>query len=176
MIRLALTFALVLSMGIPTFAAEPSDGTVIKTWENSDGETVTGIITKDLSVVAANMNLESEDEAKGFITSTPDDTIVFTNDDESDISVYSEVSDYFFMQILNSDDQVLSTYRVTLTGEVSSTSRRIKYVMFNRVSGDPCVPISEIDGYTAYVKITHPTEGYLDAYFILDWDGTFLVF
>lgn len=30
MIRLALTFALVLSMGIPTFATEPSDGTVIK--------------------------------------------------------------------------------------------------------------------------------------------------
>ena len=84
-----------------------------------------------------------------------------------------EVSDYFYLQIYNSDNQVVSKYRVTLTGMVSSASREITSVSFDLVSGDVCETDYAIDGNGASVTITHPTEGYLLRIFALGASGVF---
>lgn len=106
--------------------------------------------------------------AVGFITNAPDDTsnTTYAKDEE-------EVSDYFYVQIYNSEDQVVSKYKVTLKGMVSSTSREITSVSFDLVSGDVCETDYEIDGNGAYVTITHPTEGYLLRIFALGANGVF---
>lgn len=170
-----LAFVMVLSMSISAFAAEVSDGTVlVKTWENDAGETVTGIITRGSSVLDACTSPEGANEARGFITDAPEDAIVTYSEDD-DITPYSEVSDYFYMQIYNSRDVVVSKYKVTLTGSVGLFSKKITSVSFSRVSGDTCTTEYDIDGNTAYVKITHPVEGYFDAYFTLNSSGEFVV-
>ena len=84
-----------------------------------------------------------------------------------------QVSDYFYMQIYNGEDQAVSRYKVTLTGTVSGRSREITAVSFICESGDICQTEYELDGDTAYVIITHPTEGYLLRGFILDANGNF---
>lgn len=104
----------------------------------------------------------------GFITYTPDTTAVtpYANDKQ-------QVSDYFYVQIYNSEEQVVSKYKVTLTGMVSSTSRGITSVSFSSVSGDPCETNYDINGDTAYVTITHPTEGCWARIFTLSASGVF---
>lgn len=79
------------------------------------------------------------------------------------------------MQIRNSSNRVVSKYKVTLTGKVSLFTKKITSVSITRESGDVCTTDYSIDGSSAYVTITHPREGYLDATFTLNSDGSFTV-
>lgn len=100
----------------------------------------------------------------GFIAYAPD-----KNDER-------EVSDFFYIQLYNSENQVVSKYKVTLTGAVSSTSSEITSVSFSHVLGDPCETDYNIVGNAAVVTVTHPTEGYLDRNFMLSTGGIFSVY
>lgn len=84
-----------------------------------------------------------------------------------------EVSDFFYMQIYDSQDQVVSKYKVTLTGMISGKTREITSVTFSRASGDVCDTNFTIDGYIAVATVTHPVEGYWEGAFMLGADGTF---
>lgn len=84
------------------------------------------------------------------------------------------VSDYFYIQIYDTNDQVVSKYKVTLSGAVSAGTREITGVSFNLESGDACETIQKIDGDMAGIVITHPTEGYLMRVFVLDENGVFV--
>lgn len=107
---------------------------------------------------------------------------VFTADlqNKSVVTTYANdaqsISDYFYMQIYNIENQIISKYKVTLTGTVSKTRREITSVSFSCVSGDTCTTEYDIDGNTAYVKITHPIEGELERIFSLSTSGVFSVF
>lgn len=173
-LSLVLLLILIFSISVPAFATEVSDGTVVvRTWTNGNGENVTGIITKGSSTLAARTDSSADKAARGFITGASESPKTTTH-------AYDEyqVSDYFFMQIYNSNNQVISKYKVTLTGMVSrvSSDRRITSVSFSRVNGDSCSTSSNINGYTAVVKITHPIEGSLSAYFTLGSGGSFSVY
>lgn len=87
-----------------------------------------------------------------------------------------QVSDFFYIQLYNSERQVVSKYKVTLTGTVSSTSREITSVSFSHVSGDTCETDHKIAGNAAVVTVTHPTEGYLERNFTLSTGGIFSVY
>lgn len=104
----------------------------------------------------------------GFITYAPDNTskTTYANDEK-------QASDYFYLQIYNSEDQIATKYKITLTGMVSSTSREITSVSFDLVSGDTCETDYDIDGNTVSVTITHPTEGCLVRIFTLSTSGVF---
>ena len=175
-LSLLLAVVMILSLSIPAFAAEVSDGTtVVKTWENDKGETVTGIITKDTDVLAVCTTPEDEDGATGFIMEAPDEASVAAYSDGSEIEPLSEVSDYFYFQIYNSRNQVVAKYKITLTGKITAFSRKITTVTFKWVSGDVCQTEYSIDGNSVYAVVIHPEEGYLDGTFTLNWDGTFTV-
>lgn len=81
--------------------------------------------------------------------------------------------DYFYIQLYNSDDQVVSKYKVTLTGMFSGLSSRITDVAVNYESGDKCETSYSVDGNKVLVTVTHPTEGYLEKTLILNANGTF---
>lgn len=167
LLSFALALVLVLSMCISASAAEISGRTVlVKTWKNPAGETVTGIITKGSDTPDAYANYENTCKANGFITRSTDDATV---------TPYGDVSDYFYMQIRNSNNQIVSKYKVSLTGKVSLFSKKITSVSITRESGDVCTTDYSIDGNSAYVIITHPREGYLDGTFTLNSDGSFTV-
>ena len=85
-----------------------------------------------------------------------------------------QVSDYFYIQIYDTNDQVVSKYKVTLSGAVSAGTREITGVSFNLESGDACETIQQIDGDMVGIVITHPTEGYLMRVFVLDENGVFV--
>jgi len=85
-----------------------------------------------------------------------------------------QVSDCFYIQIYNANDQVVSRYRVTLTGIVSDRSREITGAAFDHESGDVCQTVHRIDGDMVGIVITHPTEGYLMRVFVLDENGAFV--
>ena len=85
-----------------------------------------------------------------------------------------QVSDYFYIQIYDTNDQVVSKYKVTLSGAVSAGTREITGVFFNLESGDACETIQKIDGDMVGIVITHPTEGYLMRVFVLDENGVFV--
>ena len=149
------------------------DGTaLVRTWENSKGEMITCIVTRGADVLAARTNPE-EDAAAGFITEAPTDPLV---------SSYAldeyQVSDDFYMQILNNKDQILSCYKLTITGVVSrvNSNRYINSMKFSHVSGDTCSTEYAINGYTASATIIHPVEGYLTFYFRLGSGGSFTVY
>lgn len=175
-LSLVLALIMMLSVSVPAFAAEVSYGDVavkvVKTWENEAGETVTGIISKApvLSVCTT-----SENEARGIITVEQDTAAVAAYDDNADVAPLNEVSDYFFFQIKNNNDVVVSTYQVKLTGKITAFSRKITAVKITYVSGNTCTTSYEINGNSAYVVVTHPTLGYLDGTFTLNWDGSFTV-
>lgn len=148
------------------------DGTaLVRTWENSKCETITCIITRGADVLATRTNPE-EDTAAGFITEAPIDPL---------ISPYAldeyQVSDDFYMRILNNENQILSKYKVTITGIVSrvNSNRYINSVTFSRVSGDPCSTEYAINGYFASATIIHPVEGYLTFFFRLGSGGSIVV-
>lgn len=82
-------------------------------------------------------------------------------------------TDYFFLQIYNSEDQIVTKYKVTLAGIVSNTNSEITTVSFELVSGDVCETAYEIKGNAVSVMITHPTEGYLMRIFTLSTSGVF---
>lgn len=84
-----------------------------------------------------------------------------------------DVSDYFFVQIYDTDDQILSKYKVTLTGTVSGSDRSILTAVPTYESGNECQTEARITGYNAVITITHPTQGYWEYRFILNADGTF---
>lgn len=84
-----------------------------------------------------------------------------------------EVSDHFYMQIYDSQDNVVSKYKVMLTGMISDKTREITSVTFSHESGDICDTAFTIDGYIAVATLTHPVEGYHDAAFLLGADGVF---
>ena len=173
-LSLVLALVMMLSVSIPAFAAEASDGNiVVKTWENAAGETVTGIISKDpvLSVCATP---ENENEARGIITGKQDTDAVAAYGDAGGEPL-SEVSDYFYFRIYNDNNVAASVYKVTVTGKVTALSRKITGVTFSRVSGTTCTTSYDIDGNSVYVVVTHPTLGYLDGTITLAWDGTFSV-
>lgn len=104
----------------------------------------------------------------GLITYFPDDTSATPSENDN-----QQVSDYFYIQIYDSNDQIVSKYKVTLTGMVSDTSREITSVSFSYVSGDTCETDYDIDGDTATTIINHPTEGYLAWTFTLSENGVF---
>lgn len=104
----------------------------------------------------------------GLITYAPDDTAETPNENDE-----QQASGYFYIQIYNSKDQIVSKYKVTLTGAVLSTSRKITSVSFSHVFGDPCETDYDIDGDAAYVTITHPAEGCLARIFTLSESGVF---
>ena len=173
-VAFVLAFVLVLSMSITASASEiPNETAIVKTWTNDAGEKVTGIITQGSEVLAAQVNPEGVNKAKGFITG---------HENEGAIISYAydeyQVSDYFYMQIYNSNDQVVAKYKITVTGMVSrvSSERYITSIAFSRVSGDTCSTNYSIDGYNATVIITHPQEGYLDAYITLGTGGSFTIY
>lgn len=173
-VSLLLTVALILSMSIVASASEVNGGTVVvKTWKNDAGENVTGIITKGSEVLAARVNSEDEDQALGFITGSETEGAIIPY-------AYDEyqVSDYIYMQIYNDNGQIVSKYKVTMTGMVSrvSSERYITSITFSRVSGDTCSTNYNINGYSAVATITHPTEGYLNAYITLGTGGAFTVY
>lgn len=172
-----LAFALALTMCIPASAAETSDGTVlVKTWENAAGETVTGVITKGTEVLKICNAPESANQARGIITRELEEAEAVTYSDDSGIATYATVSDVFYIQFYNSSGSVISKYKITLTGSATSSSQKITSVSISRVSGTVCTTDYDISGNTAYVIITHPTEGYIDANFVLTTDGEFLVY
>ncbi len=149
------------------------DGSVlVRTWENSKGETITCIVTRGADVLVARTNPE-EDAAAGFITEAPTDPLV---------SSYAldeyQVSDDFYMQIRNNKDQIISKYKLTITGVVSrvNSNRYINSMKFTRVSGDTCSTEYDINGYTASVTITHPVEGRLACNVRLGSGGSFTVY
>lgn len=84
-----------------------------------------------------------------------------------------QISDYFYIQLYNSDDQVVSKYKVILTGMFSGLSSRITDVAVNYESGDKCETSYSVDGNSVLVTVTHPTEGYLEKTLILNANGTF---
>lgn len=84
-----------------------------------------------------------------------------------------QVSDYFYIQIYDTNDQVVSRYKITLTGTVSARNREITGVSFVCEFGDLCETIQQIDGDMVGIIITHPTEGYLIRVFALDENGVF---
>ncbi len=84
-----------------------------------------------------------------------------------------EVSDYFFVQLYSADDQILSKYKISLTGTISGSERFILSVTPSHESGDECRTECTITGYNAVVTVTHPTQGYWEYRFILNTDGTF---
>ena len=71
------------------------------------------------------------------------------------------------------NDQVVSRYKITLTGTVSAGNREITAVSFDCEFGDVCETIQQIDGDMVGIIITHPTEGYLMRVFVLDENGVF---
>lgn len=85
-----------------------------------------------------------------------------------------QVSDFFYIQIYDADDQVVTRYKVTLTGMLYNKSREVTDVSFDREFGDECETIYSIDGDMVGVVITHPTEGYLMRVFLLDENGGFV--
>lgn len=176
-LSILLAVVMILAVSVPTFAAEVSDDgtTVVKTWENAVGEKVTGIITKGAEVLDVCTDSNTENCATGFITCVPGETSVIACNDESEVETLSEVSDYFYFQIYNNSNKVVSKYKVTLAGKITAFSRKITSVTITRVSGNVCETEYTIDGNTAYVVINHPTYGYLDGTFTLNWDGTFTV-
>lgn len=84
-----------------------------------------------------------------------------------------QISDYFFIKLYNSEDQVAATYKVTLTGSFSGVSSRIDYVEISYESGDECETSYSVDGNKVVVTVTHPTEGYLEKTLVLNENGTF---
>ena len=84
-----------------------------------------------------------------------------------------QISDYFFIQLYNSEDQVAATYKVTLTGMYSGLNSRITDVEVDYESGDKCETSYSVDGNRVVVTITHSTEGYLEKTLILNVNGTF---
>lgn len=181
---LSLTLALIMTMAlaVPAFASDTvslgvSDGsTVVKTCENTAGETVTGVITnKDSDVVAVCTSSEDGNDTRGFIMDAPSEVAVAAHSDDSGIAPLSEVSDYFYIVLYNSKDEMLSKYKVALEGKITAISRKITSVTITRVSGDVCDTDYTIDGKSAYVIVTHPGGGYMDGTFTLNWDGTFTV-
>lgn len=84
-----------------------------------------------------------------------------------------QVSDYFFIQMYNGEEQIVSKYQVTLKGIVSSKDRRITSVSFSHTSGDVCDMTYVISGNTVVVTMTHPEEGALERNFILSSNGAF---
>lgn len=84
-----------------------------------------------------------------------------------------QISDYFFIQLYDSEDQVVATYKVTLTGSFSGVSSRIDYVEISYESGDECETSYSVDGNKVVVTVTHPTEGVLEKTLVLNANGTF---
>ena len=83
------------------------------------------------------------------------------------------VTDYFYLQIYDSEDQIVSKYKITLIGTISDRSSQIISVRCSNVFGDPCQVEYTIDNTTAYITITHPVEGSLMRTFTLEANGTF---
>lgn len=172
-IGLVLAVAMILSMSIPAYAAEAADENVlVQTWESSSGETYTCIITKgDTEVMGVVTDPKNEGQARGFITKESDAATTASTGDT--VEPLSEVSEYFYMRIYNSSDQIVSIYKVTVDGKVTSLSRKVTSVSASRYSGDTCTVEKSIDGNVAYVTLTHSTAGYYSVKFTLNWDGTF---
>ena len=145
---------------------------LVRTWENTEGEKITCFVTRGANVLAARTNPE-ENAAAGFITEAPTDPLV---------SSYAldeyQVSDYFYMQIRDNNDQIVSIYKLTITGVVSrvNSSRYINSMEFTHHAGDECTTYYEIDGYTAFATIIHPVEGHLSFYLELGTGGSFRVY
>lgn len=167
-LALSLVF-LPLRADASTFSEDRSE--LITTWKNSNGKTITGIITQGCEVLSACTN-PKEGQAHGFITSKPN---------ESTVSPYiadeRQVSDYFYLQIYGDNNKLISKYKVTVTGMVSrvGSNRYITSVEFSRRYGDACLTTHEITGYTALAIIEHPVEGYLGAHITLGSGGTFTI-
>lgn len=171
---LVMTLIFVFSMSIVVSASEaPEETAVVRTWKNAAGEQVTGIITRGSEVLAARVNPREANQARGFITG---------KEVEKTVTPYSydeyQVSDFFYMQIYNSGNQVISKYKVTVTGMVSrvDSERYITSVSFSRISGDTCTTNYSMNGYNATVTLTHPTEGFLNAYITLGTGGSFTIY
>lgn len=85
-----------------------------------------------------------------------------------------KVEDYFYVQIRNDEDAVVSTYKITLTGMFASASnRKITDVVVNYESGDMCQVEYDIEGYNVNIIVTHPTEGTFEKFFVLGANGRF---
>ena len=84
-----------------------------------------------------------------------------------------QVTDCFYLQIYDSEDRIVSKYKITLTGTISDRTAEITSVTCINVSGDLCLSDYIIDGATVCVTITHPTEGKLMRIFALDANGKF---
>lgn len=99
--------------------------------------------------------------------------IAYGPGDNAEADDKRQVSDFFYIQIYDANDRVVSRYKVTLSGTVCAGTREITGVTFNLESGDVCETIQQIDGDMVGIVITHPTEGYLMRVFILDENGVF---
>ncbi len=97
----------------------------------------------------------------------------FTNDLLEINKTITEVTDYFFLQIYDSEYQPVTRYKLTLTGMISTTNREIESVAFEHIAGDECELGYEIDGDTVSVMITHSAEGCLLRIFTLNSSGEF---
>lgn len=85
-----------------------------------------------------------------------------------------QVSEYFYIQIYNDENQAVSKYKITLTGIFSSPrNRRIIDVSVSYEFGDICQTSYNIDGYNVTVTVTHPTEGQFEKFFVLGANGRF---
>ncbi len=91
----------------------------------------------------------------------------------SDEDPKQEVSDYFYVQIYDEENNVVSKYKVLLTGTVSLSSWEITAVDFELESGDVCETSYSLYGSMAEVTISHPSQGYWTYVFLLDETGTF---
>lgn len=172
LIYVILAISVIVAMAVPAFAVGSAEQIEViktwvsgektlveKTWTSDDGETITGLITKAPEVVT------------GVITRETEAASVSPYNDE--VETYSECSDTFYIRIKNSSDVVVSSYKITLTGKVTAVSRKITDVSISKSYGTTCETKSEINGNSAYVIVTHPTLGYMDGTFTLNWDGTF---
>lgn len=83
------------------------------------------------------------------------------------------ISDYFFVQLYNTEDQIVSKYKVALTGRFSGLSSSIDYVEIMHESGDECETSYSIDGNKVVVTVAHPIEGYVEKTLVLNANGTF---
>lgn len=168
---MALSLAAMAAGSDTDSSTDEAGATVVRTWKNENGETMTGIITQGTSVLSACTN-PGDGQARGFVTGAKYNTGAspYTLDER-------EVSDYFYLQIYNNKNEVVTKYKVTLTGVVSrvNSDRRITSVTFSRVFGDTCVTSYTINGHTATAEITHPIEKYFSACFVLGTGGAFTV-
>ena len=84
-----------------------------------------------------------------------------------------EVSDSFYLQIYDDNDNIVAKYEVSLTGIASGKNSKITSVSFSYVAGVECETDYTVEGNIAGVAITHPTEGQLVRVITLNANGEF---